>query len=105
MDQPSDSTAATPTTPESKRWSTQVWTARTLALIRLGRPIFLGGGLVMHALGVAAALSTGARLDLGRLILGQVAITATQLMTHYANDYYDVEADRANLTPTNWSGG
>jgi 1,4-dihydroxy-2-naphthoate octaprenyltransferase len=26
-------------------------------------------------------------------------------MTHYANDYFDYEADRANLTPTRWSGG
>jgi len=26
-------------------------------------------------------------------------------MTHYANEYYDLEADRANQTPTNWSGG
>jgi 1,4-dihydroxy-2-naphthoate octaprenyltransferase len=26
-------------------------------------------------------------------------------MTHYANDYFDYEADRANLTPTKWSGG
>src|SRR5262245_4297323 len=26
-------------------------------------------------------------------------------MTHYANDYFDYEADRANATPTRWSGG
>jgi 1,4-dihydroxy-2-naphthoate octaprenyltransferase len=26
-------------------------------------------------------------------------------MVHYSNDYFDVEADRANLTPTDWSGG
>jgi 1,4-dihydroxy-2-naphthoate octaprenyltransferase len=26
-------------------------------------------------------------------------------MTHYANDYFDYEADRANRTPTRWSGG
>jgi 1,4-dihydroxy-2-naphthoate octaprenyltransferase len=26
-------------------------------------------------------------------------------MTHYANDYFDYEADRANTTPTRWSGG
>jgi 1,4-dihydroxy-2-naphthoate octaprenyltransferase len=26
-------------------------------------------------------------------------------MTHYANDYFDLEADRANRTPTRWSGG
>ena len=32
-------------------------------------------------------------------------MTAAQLMTHYANDYFDLEADRANRTPTRWSGG
>jgi 1,4-dihydroxy-2-naphthoate octaprenyltransferase len=26
-------------------------------------------------------------------------------MTHYANDYFDYAADRANATPTRWSGG
>ncbi|HWZ90779.1 MAG TPA: prenyltransferase, partial [Polyangiaceae bacterium] len=28
-----------------------------------------------------------------------------QWMTHYSNDYFDLEADRANSTPTRWSGG
>lgn len=37
--------------------------------------------------------------------MGQFVITSTQLMTHYANEYYDLDADVANLTPTNWSGG
>ena len=32
-------------------------------------------------------------------------VTAFQLMTHYANDYFDYDADRANQTPTRWSGG
>ena len=32
-------------------------------------------------------------------------MTSFQLMTHYANDYFDLEADRANQTPTTWSGG
>jgi hypothetical protein len=26
-------------------------------------------------------------------------------MTHYSNDYFDLAADRANFTPTRWSGG
>src|SRR5204863_6621899 len=40
-----------------------------------------------------------------RFICGQVAVTATQLMVHYSNDYFDLEADQANATPTEWSGG
>lgn len=76
-----------------------------VAFIALGRPLFLAGGFVMHALGVAAALYSGAELNLTALLWGQIAITATQWMTHYANDYFDRAADRLNTTPTNWSGG
>jgi 1,4-dihydroxy-2-naphthoate polyprenyltransferase len=46
-----------------------------------------------------------AALDVRALLWGQIAITTTQLMTHYANDYFDLRADNANRTPTNWSGG
>lgn len=78
---------------------------RFCAFIRLGRFHFLAGGFVLHGLGVAAALYAGAVLDVQAFVWGQVAVTATQLMTHYANDYFDLEADRANRTPTRWSGG
>ena len=78
---------------------------RILSFVRLGRPLFLAGGFVMHGLGVAAALYSGATLSLPALLWGQVAITSTQFMTHYSNDYFDLAADRANRTPTSWSGG
>lgn len=78
---------------------------RLWAFMRLGRPLFLIGGVVLHALGVAVALYNGATLNLGALLWGQVAITAVQWMTHYSNDYFDLHADSANETPTNWSGG
>jgi 1,4-dihydroxy-2-naphthoate octaprenyltransferase len=75
------------------------------AFVRLGRPLFLTGGFVLYALGAAAAASMGAVVD-GRLyVAGQVIVTSFQLMTHYGNDYFDVEADRANATPARWSGG
>jgi 1,4-dihydroxy-2-naphthoate octaprenyltransferase len=76
-----------------------------IAFVRLGRPQFLVGGLVFYGLGAALALAGGATFDRWRYLLGQLVVTATQLMTHYANDYFDLEADRANLTPTRWSGG
>jgi 1,4-dihydroxy-2-naphthoate polyprenyltransferase len=76
-----------------------------LAWIRLGRFHFLVGGFILHSLGLAIALTMGAVLDLRAILWGQIAITATQLMTHYANDYFDLRADDANRTPTNWSGG
>ncbi len=75
------------------------------AFIRLGRLEFLLGGVVYHMLGVAAALASGAALNLPAWLWAQLAITATQLMTHYANDYYDLAHDRAHRSPTRWTGG
>lgn len=75
------------------------------AFIRLGRPLFLGGGFLLFGLGAAVAAFAGAPFHPGRHLVGQLAVTAFQLMTHYANDYFDYEADLANRTPTRWSGG
>jgi 1,4-dihydroxy-2-naphthoate octaprenyltransferase len=72
-----------------------------VAFLRLGRLQFLGGGFLLYALGAAIA----GVVDGSRYVLGQLAVVAFQLMTHYANDYFDYDADRANLTPTRWSGG
>ena len=52
-----------------------------------------------------AALSIGESLNIAALILGQIAITSFQIMTHYSNDYFDLAADAANTSPTRWSGG
>jgi 1,4-dihydroxy-2-naphthoate polyprenyltransferase len=79
--------------------------AALAAFIRLSRPLFLAGGVVFHGVGVAAALAAGARLDIVGLAWAQAAITATQLVTHFSNEYFDVAADRATLTRTPWSGG
>ncbi len=76
-----------------------------LAFIRLGRPLFLGGGFILFGLGAVIAAFHGHAIDVRRYVLGQGAVTAFQLMTHYANDYFDFAADQANLTPTRWSGG
>src|SRR3954466_2399733 len=78
---------------------------RILSVLRMGRPHFLVGGLLLHWLGVAMALSDGAPLNLPALLWGQAAVTSIQLMTHYSNDYFDLAADLANPTPTHWSGG
>ncbi|HEY0712862.1 MAG TPA: prenyltransferase [Polyangia bacterium] len=77
----------------------------THAFIRLGRPLFLGGGFILYALGAAIAAHAGHPLDLRAYLIGQAVVTSFQLMTHYANDYFDYEADVANTTPTRWSGG
>jgi 1,4-dihydroxy-2-naphthoate octaprenyltransferase len=79
--------------------------SRVRAFVKLGRPLFLGGGFVMYCLGAALAAYAGVIVDWPRYAWGQLAVTATQLATHYANDYFDLAADRANTTPTRWSGG
>jgi len=78
---------------------------RAVAFVKLGRPQFLVGGFVLYGLGASLAAAGGAPLDGWRYGWGQLCVTATQLMTHYANDYFDLAADRANRTPTRWSGG
>lgn len=78
---------------------------RLLALIRLGRPRFLVGGVVLHAVGAALAWHEGAAVDLAALAWGQLAITAGQLLTHYSNDYFDVAADRLHAHRPRYSGG
>jgi len=61
--------------------------------IRLGRPIFLGGGFMLFGLGAVMAWYSGARMNLATLLGGQIAVTAIQLMTHYSNEYFDLAAD------------
>jgi 1,4-dihydroxy-2-naphthoate polyprenyltransferase len=75
------------------------------AFVRLGRPVFLLGGAAMYSLGVAVALVEGGRWNLGLYGPGLLAISGFQLMTHFANDYFDFEADKANANFTRWNGG
>ena len=81
------------------------WLVRAVHFIRLGRPLFLAGGITLYLLGVTVALYEDATLNLAVLLWGQAAVTAVQVMTHYSNEYFDLEADRANLNRTRWSGG
>jgi len=79
---------------------------RTLyAFIRLGRPIFLGGGFILFGLGTVIALAAGANLKPLNWLWGQLAVTATQFMTHYANEYFDLAADIENPHSVRWTGG
>ncbi|MEO6600636.1 MAG: prenyltransferase [Polyangiaceae bacterium] len=84
---------------------TNLDSATVLAFVKLGRPKFLVGGLLLYGLGTALAALAGAPTDWPRYVWGQAIVSTTQLMTHYANDFFDLDADRANSTPTRWSGG
>lgn len=75
------------------------------SFIALSRPAFLLGGALLYALGAALAVAGGATLDWGRFALGQVIVSAIQLMTHYANEYYDRESDRLIGAQRTWFTG
>lgn len=81
-----------------------VW-QRAGYFLRLGRPLHLAGGFVFNGLGISVAVYMGLSVDWTAALLCQVIITATQLMTHYSNDYFDQDADAATQTPTRWSSG
>lgn len=79
------------------------WLQTAIDLIRLGRPLHLLGGAIFYGTGVAAAGAVPR--DSGLALLGLLTTLSAQLMNHYSNDYFDRDADRANPTPTRWSGG
>jgi 1,4-dihydroxy-2-naphthoate octaprenyltransferase len=73
--------------------------------LRLTRPFFLLGGILLYLLGVAAALVDGTPFHLAYFLLGQLLVTSIQLMVHYANEYFDQDVDRAITDRTWFSGG
>ena len=75
------------------------------AFLRLSRPIFLLGGIVLYALGALVARYEGYPLDWGAYLVGQLFVSSLQLMTHYLNEYWDMEVDQLNKSRTLFSGG
>lgn len=73
--------------------------------VRLTRPLFLLGGVLLYILGVSIASYIGPRIDLRLALIGQIVVTLVQLMTQYLNEYFDAEADRANNNRTFLTGG
>jgi 1,4-dihydroxy-2-naphthoate octaprenyltransferase len=78
---------------------------RVIAFVKLTRPVFLLGGVLMYVLGLAWAADDAPRLDVLAALVGQVMVTATQLVAQYANEYYDDDADLNNANRTYFSGG
>jgi len=73
--------------------------------VRLSRPLFLLGGVLLYGLGAAILDYLGRPIDLTTYLLGQFAITSIQLMTHFLNEYIDSESDIENPNRTPLSGG
>ncbi len=73
--------------------------------LRLTRPHFLLGGVLLYGLGAAIAHYLGHPIEPGPYALGQALVTLLQLMTHYLNEYYDAPADQQNQARTLLTGG
>mgnify|MGYP000268294355 CR=1 FL=1 len=73
--------------------------------VRMSRPLFLLGGVLVYALGAGIAHYLGVQIDWGVYILGQVWATMLQLGAQYLNEYYDAPLDAENPNRTPFSGG
>ncbi len=73
--------------------------------IRLARPHFLLGGILLYALGAGIARYLGTQIDWSVYIIGQVWGTLLQLSTHFLNEYFDIEVDANNPNRTFLTGG
>jgi 1,4-dihydroxy-2-naphthoate octaprenyltransferase len=78
---------------------------KAMAFIKLTRPFFLLGGVLLYLLGVGMALNEGVRFNLGHFLVGQALVTSIQLMVHYSNEYYDREGDAAVGEKRTWFSG
>lgn len=65
------------------------------------RPRYLPGGLLLYAVGLAAA---GRRAPALEAAAGLCVVALVHAVTHFVNDAADVETD-ARARPTGWSGG
>jgi 1,4-dihydroxy-2-naphthoate octaprenyltransferase len=72
-----------------------------IGLLVAVRPLYLGGGLVLLAIGAALA---GGPADWRRLGIGALVVVLVHVITHYVNDAEDVATD-ALASPTALTGG
>ena len=75
-----------------------------LEILRMGRPHFLGGGILLFLFGAGIAISGGGIADAQRIAFAYLALFAGQLSVSYSNDYFDAEVDR-RAKRTLFSGG
>jgi len=74
-------------------------------LVRLSRPWFLLGGVLVYTLGAGIARYLGAQINWQVLLLGQLWVTLLQLSGQYLNEYFDAFQDLDNPNRTLFSGG
>jgi 1,4-dihydroxy-2-naphthoate octaprenyltransferase len=73
--------------------------------LKLMRPFFLLGGMLLFALGAGIAHHLGEKTDWTIYIWGQLWVTTLQLSTHFLNEYFNSTEDIENRNRTPFSGG
>ncbi len=75
------------------------------AFVRLARVKFLFQSMMVTGFGVGLSVYTTGAFSAPWYVLTLAFAWSTHLMTHFCNEYFDLEADRANPRPTAWTGG
>lgn len=73
--------------------------------IRLTRPLFIIGVVILYALGVGIARYLGITINWVVYVFGQLWVILLQLSTTYLNEYFNVTADLENQNRTPITGG
>lgn len=73
--------------------------------IRLTRPIFIIGVVILYALGVGIARYLGISINWVVYVFGLMWATLLQLSTQYLNEYFNTTADSENQNRTPITGG
>jgi 1,4-dihydroxy-2-naphthoate octaprenyltransferase len=78
---------------------------KAAALLQMGRLKFLLYSPIMYGLGAAVGIASAGRVNAGKYFFGLGVVWVTHAMTHYCNEYFDYEADVANVNATPFTGG
>lgn len=73
--------------------------------VRMARPLFLLGGILLYALGSGIARYLGNTIDWGDYLIGQAWVTLLQLSAQFLDEYYDAPEDQTNRNRTPFTGG
>jgi 1,4-dihydroxy-2-naphthoate octaprenyltransferase len=77
---------------------------KIIALLKMGRPNILPGGILAYCLGAAMGYWRLTSFDRGLFFLGLLITELTNLVAHYADEYADVDTDSLTRR-TVFSGG
>ena len=73
--------------------------------LKMARPWFLLGGVLLYALGVGIARYLGTDINWQNYLVGQAWVTLLQLAAQFLDEYYDAPEDQTNTNRTIFTGG